>query len=494
MFLSHLPALQVVLPLIAAPICLVLHHARLAWAWAMLISWSAFGIALSLLNRVLSEGVISYHIGKWAPPWGIEYRLDEASVFMLVLVTTIGVVVTTFAKESVEKEIVKEKIHLFYTCYLLCFAGLLGMSITGDVFNIFVFLEISSLSAYALISMSDDRRALTASFRYLVMGTVGATFYIIGVGLIYMATGSLNIADLAVKLPAVADTQTVRAALAFLIVGLSLKLALFPLHSWLPNAYAYAPSAVSAFIAATATKVAVYVMLRVIFTIFGVSYVFGTMNLGPAILSLAIMGMFAASAMAISQKNVKRLLAYSSIAQIGYIMLGISFATVTGLSGGIVHLFNHALIKCCLFMVMGCVFFRINSTDIKDMAGLGKRMPFTMAAFVIGGLSLIGVPSTVGFISKWYLMQAAFEAGSWVIAIMIPLSSLLAVVYIWRVVEVAYFSPSPDGETAIKEAPVSMQIPIWVMVAGIFYFGINAEFTLDVARRAAESLLGGIVL
>jgi multicomponent Na+:H+ antiporter subunit D len=488
---AHLPALQVVVPLISAPLCLVLRRPRAAWAVALAVSWFALAVALSLLVEVLVGGPISYPIGDWAAPWGIEYRVDRVSALVLVIVTAIGAVLMPFARTSVAHEIASDRAYLFYTMYLLCLTGLLGIAITGDVFNLFVFLEISSLSSYVLISIGQDRRALSAAYNYLVMGTVGATFYVIGVGMLYMMTGTLNMADLATRLPAVADTRTILMALAFLTVGLSLKLALFPLHMWLPNAYTHAPSVVTAFLAATATKVAVYALIRIYFTVFGEVDLFESTPMGPILMLLALTGMFTASAVAIFQNNLKRMLAYSSIAQIGYMVLGLSFTSVTGLAGGIIHLFNHALMKNALFLALGCVVLRIGTVHIDGFQGLGRRMPLTMAAFVVGGLSLIGVPLTVGFISKWYLVQAALEKGCWLIAVLIVMSSLLAVIYVWRVVEVAYFRPVPEGAAAVEEAPLSMLLPTWIMAGASIYFGIDATGTLEVARGAAEFLVGG---
>ena len=492
MIAGQLPVLQVVLPLLAAPLCLILRRPGLAWAIATGITWVLLAIALALLGRVLETGTIHYLLGDWAAPWGIEYRIDTVSAFILVLVTTIGSVVMPYARASIEAEIPEPRIYLFYCLYLLNLAGLLGIAITGDVFNLFVFLEISSLSSYVLISLGKDRRALTAAYRYLVMGTIGATFYIIGVGMMYMMTGTLNMADLATIIPAVADTRTIMAALAFLTVGISLKLALFPLHMWLPNAYTYAPSAVTVFLAATGTKVAVYALIRILFTVFGGVDVFAIGGVQEVLIVLASTAMLGGSAVAIYQTDIKRMLAYSSVAQIGYIVLGISLASVIGLTGGIVHLFNHALMKAALFMAMGCIFIRIGSTSITDMEGIAKRMPLTMAAFVAGGLSLIGVPLTVGFVSKWYLIQAVLEKGWWPLVVVILVSSLFAVIYVWRVIEVAYFRPPPKGEQDVSEAPLSMLVPLGVMIAATYYFGIDATRTLDVATGAAETLLRGI--
>jgi multicomponent Na+:H+ antiporter subunit D len=488
---AHLPILQIIIPLMAAPLCVVFRHRDIAWAIALLVSLVSMVISGFILDEVLTQGVISYFMGDWPAPWGIEFRIDAVNAYILLIVSAIGAIVALYGRHSINKEIPRDQIYLFYTAYLLCLTGLLGMTATGDAFNLFVFLEVSSLSTYTLVSFGKDRRALTASYQYLIMGTLGATFYVIGLGLLYMMTGTLNIVDLHDKLSNMdGSIRTMQAALAFLTVGLSLKLALFPLHLWLPNAYTYAPSTVTAFLAATATKVAVYVMLRIFFTIFGVD-IFEETGLAPAIMTLAIAGMFVASTVAIFQNNMKRLLAYSSVAQIGYIMLGISFLNVTGVSAGIVHLFNHAMMKCAAFLAMGCFMYRIGSVRLEDLHGIGKKMPWTMAAFVVSGLSLIGVPLTVGFVSKWYLISAALEAEMMPIAALILLSSLLAVIYVWRFVEVAYFKAPKDGNVQFKEAPLSMLIPLWIMASASIYFGIDTDMTLGVANLAAEMLVGG---
>ena len=371
---------------------------------------------------------------------------------------------------------------------------MLGVTITGDAFNLFVFLEISSLSTYILVALGSgqDRRALMAAYTYLVMGTIGATFYVIGVGLIYMMTGTLNLADIADRIVELEGNRTIHVAFAFIVVGVGLKLAMFPLHTWLPNAYAFAPSAVTVFLASTATKVAVYVLLRYIFTIFGPEFGIGAVTLSHLFLPLALLAMFVASTVAIYQVNLKRMLAYSSVAQVGYMLLGISMASVTGLSAALLHLFNHALIKGALFMALGCVMLRCGAVSLDAVRGLGRQMPWTMGAFAAGGLSLIGVPLTVGFISKWYLVQAAFERGWWPVALLVVASSLLAVIYVWRVIEAAYFQAAPEGRE-VEEAPLSMLVPLWVLVAANLFFGISADATASVATRAAEALmrLGG---
>ncbi len=487
---ENLPILQVIVPLLAAPVCLLLRNGTLAWAVATAVGWFCLYAALTLLGSLPEGGMIRYDLGGWEPPWGIEYLVDRLDAYVLVIVAAIGALVLTYARASVAREIRRSQHAAFYAALLLCFAGLLGIVITGDAFNLFVFLEISSLSSYALISLGRDRRALTASYQYLIMGTLGATFILIGVGLLYMLTGTLNMLDLAARLPELQGNRTAIAAAAFLVVGICLKIALFPLHLWLPNAYAYAPSVVTAFLAGTATKVAVYVLLRFLFTVFG----FGDpLNewVGTLLIALALAGVLVASLVAIFQADVKRIFAYSSVAQIGYIMLGIGFASVTGLTAALVHLFNHALMKAALFLALGAVVYRVGGARLVDLKGLGRCMPLTMAALVVGGLSLIGVPLTAGFISKWYLVLAALESGWWPIAVLVLFGSLLAVIYVWRVVEVVYMQPRPEGAARVAEAPWHLLLPTWALVVANVWFGVDTELTVGTASAIAEGLLGG---
>lgn len=488
---EHLPVLAVLLPLLTAPLCVLFNHPRVAWLFALAAAWSSFVAAIVLLFNVGHDGAMSYPLGGWAPPWGIELRVDLMAAFVLLIVTAIAAAVFTFARASVQREIDDQHIARFYAAMLLVLAGQAGIIVTGDAFNVFVFLEISSLASYAVISMGRDRRALNAAFQYLVMGTIGATFILIGIGFLYMMTGTLNMLDLAARLPEVADTRTVRAGFAFLTVGIGLKLALFPLHLWMPNAYAYAPSVISAFLSATATKVAVYLLLRFLLEIFGIEFSLRTMPLDLILITLGLLGILSASLVAIYQRNVKRMLAYSSVAQVGYMVLGIGLASHTGITAALLHLFNHALMKGALFLALGAVMYRIGSVLIDDLAGLGKRMPWTMAALVIGGISLIGVPPTIGFVSKWYLVLATLEQGLWPLAILILIGSVLALVYVWKLIETIYLGTAPANANTRTEAPLSMLLPTWALVLANLYFGIDTEISVGVAAQSADLLIGG---
>lgn len=487
MMQDHLSLLLVVIPLVAAPIIAVLPRGRLPWAAALIVTTICAVLAGMQLWAVVHDGSISYELGGWAPPWGIEYRIDAVNAFVALIVSGIAAITLPYALLSAEKEIPEHQIPLFYSAFLLCFAGLLGITQTGDIFNVFVFLEISSLSSYALISLGHKRQALTSAYQYLIMGTLGATFFLIGVGLLYSQTGTLNMTDLAKLLPEVLELKTIHTGFTFILIGIALKLALFPLHLWLPNAYTYAPTVITVFLAATATKVAVYVMLRILFSVFPNGFVSATPT-GDLFILSAITGIIVTSVYAIYQVDVKRLLAYSSVAQIGYMALGIGFASTMGVMATVIHLFNHALMKGALFMAVGAIIYRIGACRMDNIHGLGRQMPWTFAAIVIGGLSLIGVPGTAGFISKWYLVLAALEQEAWISAAVILIGSLLAVVYMGKVIEALYFKPATETNLSVKEAPILLLVPTWALVFANIYFGLNPELTVGVAERAVQVL------
>jgi multicomponent Na+:H+ antiporter subunit D len=492
---AHLPILQVLVPLMAAMLTGFCRRGSTAWAIALGVGWVSLGIAGWMLWKVITTGQsISYLLGGWAAPWGIEYRVDVLNAFVLMLVTAVGAVIMPFARKSVASEIDSHQQAWFYTMYLLCLAGLLGIAVTGDAFNVFVFLEISSLSTYVIIALGRHRRALLASYQYLIVGTIGATFYVIGVGLIYLVTGTLNLADIAARLGAASAEfpRPVLAALAFLTVGICLKLALFPLHLWLPNAYAYAPSVATAFLAGTATKVAVYLLIRLFYSVFGTAIDFRALPVAEVLMVLSAAAMLLASLSAVFESNAKRMLAYSSVAQIGYITLGVSLGTKAGLTGGIVHLFNHAMMKATLFLAMGAVYYRIGSVQVGDLAGLGRKMPWTMAAFGLAGLGIMGIPGTAGFISKWYLALGALEKGYWPLVFLIVATSMIALVYIGAVLEGAYFREPSTAAANAREPPLSMLIPLLILAGGTIYFGIDTRLSAGIAAEAAAMLVGGL--
>ena len=490
---DHLPALQVVAPLIFAPLLVLLQPRGLAWAAATLVSLYAFVNAAMLAVGTLAGQTYTYKMGNWEPPFGIVLQVDALAALLLLIISGASVVALLAAQRSIDAQIEEERQPLFYAAWLLALAGLSGIVITADAFNVFVFMEISALASYVLIAGGPDRRALPSVFKYLIMGTIGATFYLIGVGLIYLMTGTLNMADMAARLPEVADQKPVLAAVGFITVGLALKAAVFPMHVWLPNAYTYAPHMVTVFLAACSTKVQLYVLFRLDFIVFQPSLSDHSLHFSNFLMPLSIMAILVGSGVAIFEQNLKRLFAYSSVAQIGYIVLGASLVTQTGLTASLVHMFNHALAKGALFLVAAGLAAHFAGLRLSDLSGAAKRMPWTMAAFVVAAFSLIGIPGTAGFVSKWYLLSAVIDKGGFgiALAVIIVISSLMAVIYIWRIVEATYFGEPNDDTIVVREAPTVLLAVTWVAALANVYFGLQPHIPAALAEAAAKTLLGG---
>ena len=488
---DHLPALQVVIPLICAPLCVMLRPGRAPQAVAALGALACLGIAVLLLLETLTQGARAYALGGWAAPWGIEYRVDLLCAFVLVIVTVVAAAVFPLTRASIEREVDAGRRHLFYAVLMLCLAGMTGIVITGDLFNLFVFLEIASLSSYVLVAFGSGGSAKLAALRYLVAGTVGATFVLIGIGLLYATTGTLNMADVAARLPEVGERAAVKSAFAFLVIGIALKMALFPLHAWLPGAYGSAPSVVGAFLAGSSTKVAVYALIRVVFGVFGADYAFARLSVDWVLLPCAALGVIVGGVAALYQNDVRRMFAWSSVAQVAYMALGAALASAAGVSAALVHMMNHALMKSAIFLALGGIVFRSGALSVDSLAGIGRRMPLTLAGLVVASLGLVGVPGTAGFISKWYLLQAALERGVWLLVVVIVSGSLLTVLYTGRIVEAAWLREPPSGALPAPrvEAPLGVLIALWLLVGASLWLGIDTSLSAGIAERAALELL-----
>lgn len=490
---AHAPALVVAAPLIAACAAALAPGARTAWGIAVGASAFAFWMALALGVQVAEEGVVDYAMGGFEPPAGIALRVDALSAFFVLLITGMAVLTALHSGASLQAEVRRDKHPLMQAGMLVCVAGLSGLALTGDVFNAFVFLEISSIGVYAMIAIGGarDRRALPAAFNYLILGTIGATLYLIGVGFLYAAAGTLNMADLAVRLPTLEGSPVVGAGVAFIGVGLAIKAAMFPLHLWLPAAYAHAPTMMSVFLSATATKTALYLLVRILTSVAEVEWdAVGRMVLW-VIAPMAALGAVVCSIQAAAAGEIRRVLAYSSVAQVGYMMLGAAAGSAAALSASLFHLFNHATMKAALFMAVGAAAAGLKSQRIEDFAGAARTAPWTMTAFAIAALSLLGAPLTSGFLSKLKLFEALISGG-WVwAAAALAAASLMGVFYVGRMLEPVFFRSRPADAPAIREAPLSILAPLWVLALANVWFGVDASLPVGLADAAARAVLPG---
>lgn len=492
---SHLPILVVLIPLVTAYITPILgwRDKRICSPLAMASMALTFLASLILARSVLTDGIVSYHMGGFMPPFGIELVVDYFGAYMCIVISFVTLMATIYSRDYIAKELHESKTSSYYTLLMLMTGGMMGASVTGDLFNLFVFFEILSISSYALVAITGKKVAILASYKYLLLGAIGSSFMLIAIAYLYISTGTLNMADLSTRLPGVysvwSSSWTLLVALSLFIVGFSIKAALFPLHTWLPDAHSMAPSSISAVLSGLVIKVGALAIIRVLFNVFQPEFVIETMPVTSIISWMAAAAIIVGSLFAISQTDLKRMLAYSSVAQIGYVMLGVGIANQIGLSGGILHIINHAFMKGCLFLCAGAIIYKTGLRNIRDFGGLGSRMPITMAAFTLAALSMVGIPPTCGFISKWYLALGAWYSGAWLFIIVILLSSLMNAIYYLRVVNIAYFGVS-RGKIRMDDAPIMMLIPIVILAMGCLILGVGAKLPLTLVTPAAKALLG----
>ncbi len=476
---QHYPVLLVTVPLLSAFIISGLSWVKksLCFPMAFLALGTSVFCAIGLLFRVLDLGLIEYHLGGWMPPWGIAYRVDLLNALVLVAVSSVALLNLFATYKTVQRDL-PEKKGIFYALYVLFVTGLMGITVTGDVFNLYVLLEIASLTAYALIGLGNPDRAPLASLNYVFIGTIGACFYLLGIGYLYIMTGSLNMADIASLLPPIYHSKAVLVAFIFCMVGVCIKMAFFPLHAWLPNAYTFAPDPASSVIAPLMTKVMVYVMIRLIFSVFLPDFSFHVLHIDHAIVWLACLAIVMGSLLALAQTNLKRMLTYIIVSEIGYMVGGVWLGNRLGMSGAILHILNDAIMTLCLFLAVGNIAYKLQRVDFQHLKGLFRKMPVTMAAFVTGALSVIGVPPTCGFFSKWYLISGAIHAGQYGFMGALLFSSLVNVVLFFRVIEIAYFEPmnthhgAVSGKGVMEEAPLSMLVPLLIVAVSLLVVGI----------------------
>jgi multicomponent Na+:H+ antiporter subunit D len=422
--------------------------------------------------------------------------VDYLNVLVLVLVAVVGFVNLIAARPTVERDF-PEKAGPFYTLYVLFVTGLLGMVVTGDAFNLYVLLEIAAITGYALIAMGKGRAPFSA-LNYIFMGTIGACFYLLGVGYLYIVTGSLNMMDIAGLLPPLFESKVVTVAFVIVMVGIWLKMGFFPLHTWLPNAYTHAPSPVSSLVAPLMTKVMVYVMIRMVVTVFTVDYVFKVLGFNNAVVWLAVIAIVAGSLLALAENNVKRMLTFVVVAEVGYMVGGFWLGNQAGFTGSVLHIVNDALMTLCLFLAVGSIAHVKQSSRLESMSGLFQTMPWTMAALVVGALAIIGVPPTCGFFSKWYLLLGAVQSGHYGFLAALIFSSLVSVILFFRIFEISYFEPigtshgaghHEDGP-AVREAPLFMLIPLWITALSLVVVGLcTGEIVGRVITHAVPAML-----
>ena len=482
---QHFPVLIVLLPLSAAllsPFFSYFHKQSGKWV-AIASLFGAFLCSAGLLMQTVADGgqTIHYWMGNWAPPLGIEFVVDPVNAIIVTMITFLAAMTAVFSTPYLKKS---NWLYMggYYTLLALLCVGLSGMTLTGDVFNLYVYLEIASLSGYGLIALGGNKGTL-AAFRYLLIGTIAASLYLLAIGFLYSMTGSLNMADLSVLLQDKMDSPLIIMTVALFIAAFGIKAALFPFHGWQPDAYTFSHPGAAPLISGAMSKVPAYAMLRFFFYLFGAQHLFVQHGL-TVIGILGAMGIILGSVMAIAQDDFRRMLAYSSVAQIGYIAVGLAIGSVYGLIGAILHIVNHAFMKGSLFMVIGGIQYRFGEFRISQLGQIHKKMPLTVVTLCIAALGMIGIPPTGGFFSKWYIMLGAMSTEQYIYVAVLVISSLLNAVYFFRVMENVFVNPAPalkeiNPPSGKLELPLQMLIPIVVMGIGILVLGFCNASIVD---------------
>jgi multicomponent Na+:H+ antiporter subunit D len=485
--LQHLPVLMIALPILFAPIIAILPTRKrdLCWLLAYGVCGLIFLWSCYLMLQVSSVGEVTYYMGNWPPPFGIEYKAGLLNSFMLVLISGMAFLTMIFAMRSVDAEIGKPRIPAFYACFLMLVSGLMGMVITNDIFNIYVFLEISSITAYALVALGKSKQALIAAFNYLVVGTIGGVFFLFGVGLLYSQTGTLNFSDNARILASIVTNKVIVASLVFMLMGLMIKAALFPLSFWLPNAYAQAPTVVSSFLSSTATKVAIYLVIRIIYELFGNVISFEILHLDRIILTLAMAGIIFGSITACLQNELRRMFAYSSVAGVGYIFLALFSDNSDAFVAALLLILTHSLAKAGLFMFAGICSDEYGSTKISKLEGMGKKYPAIAVSVVILGASMIGLPLVGGFISKWYLLGGLIDNEAYFSLSVIAVGTICAVIYMWKIIEVIYFHSASETTPRKNHA----EFPLTILAFFTFLIGVYPMPLISYFSKIAQEFI-----
>ncbi len=436
-------------------------------------------VALSILPHVLKQSII-VKIAGFAPPFGINLVAGPVGMLLATLIALTGLLVAIYALKYIS-EGAQQKYHILY---LLLLTGATGVVLTGDIFNLFVFFEILCISSYALVAYLGNRAGIESAAKYLIQGSIGSSLLLVGIGLLYGQFGTLNMADLAQQIISSSD-PSVFVPMVLMVTGLGIEAAIFPLNAWLPDAHSSAPSSISAILSGIAIEVGLYAVIRILFTIFDVS------NFFMFFVFLGVLTILIGEMSAFSQKNIKRMLAYSSIGQIGLIIFAFSISSQFGVTGGLFQMISHTLGKALLFLSAGYMIYRTGSMEISSFEGIGKKMPLTALFFTIGTLSIIGLPPFVGFSSKFLIVKAALAKGELLFIIlvgMVLLGTVIEGTYFFRVIQKMYFK---DGNKEIikEESPVTGLIPMFIFSVLIVFIGIYPDFIIKFLNPAASELL-----
>lgn len=494
--MNHIPVLVILFPLCGALLCPLLgrlapNAGKRIVICALLASAVCSGV--QLVQVVCGGTALHYRFGGWKPPYGIEFVIDGINAPILLLVAVISFLTALYSSPFEEtKTHAPLRVHVYYTTLSFLSIGLLGMASTGDAFNLYVFMEITALAGYGLIAAGEGKGPI-AAFRYLLTGTVGASMYLLGVGFLYAATGTLNMADLTLRLTGRMESPLVILAMGCMIVGFGIKMALFPFHGWQPAAHSYAHEGADPMIAGIMIKIPAYAMIRFFYGVFkeqGQAMEYFLLFLSV----LAVCGVLYGSLKALRYDVYNKILAYSSIGQVGYIAMGIALGNYYGLIGALLHIISHAFMKSGLFYTSGALKYKFGIHNTPALGQVYREMPVTGATMTVCALSMIGLPPFAGFFSKWYLALGAIQKGQYLFVAALILSSLLSAIYFFRLLEHLFMDPKKDLRDKYPQGELPWQMLMPILAAGLAIVGLGLFHTGIVRGVLGKALMEVMIL
>lgn len=489
---ANLPVFFIITPLFAA-FLLPTFARRMRWVEGVVILVETIlfvGAGYMAAILLAQKGIpIIYSMGGWQAPWGIELKVDSLGAFFLLVTAAVSLPVALFARGNLAEEVgSKERVTRFYVLYLLLVGALTGMAMTNDLFNVYVLVEVATLSSCALVSARNHPSAADSAFKYLILATLGSALVLGGIGFLYIITGHLNMGFASQELAGIwqHNPHVVWLAVSFLLVGFGVKSALFPLHVWLPDAHSTAPTPASAILSGLAVKGYLICLFKILYNVFG-NTILQNFAIHRILVLAGTVAIIAGSVSALVQDHLKPRLAFSTVAQIGYIFLGLGLTNQKGLAGTLFYLGSHAVIKSTLFLAAGAMISATGRKDIRGFAGIGRKMPITMAAFTVASLGLVGIPLFSGFVGKWNLLLGSFEAGSIFSGIVIIIGSVLCAAYLFPIIRLAYFEPTPKKNW--QDPGMPQKIALILLALAVIIIGVVPGPLLELASRAATQLL-----
>lgn len=487
---KNFPVVIILVLFIGAFVMPLLKKKTYAKAFSLITMGISSVLSLITLTYVSRYGSFLYRVGHWNSPWGIELNIGVIEAIMSLLFTFVAFLISWYSTYTIEKEIKENKISFYYTLINVLVGALLGIVYTNDLFNAFVFIEISTIAACGIIVIKDKKENIKATLKYLILSSVGSGLVLMGIAFIYSITGNLNMTFVNKELIGtfMSYKNSILIALGLFTIGLGVKSAMYPLHVWLPDAHSNAPASSSAILSALVLKAYVILYMKILYRMFGFEIINEFKVLLFMVLVLGSLGMIMGSVSAILQKEIKRVVAYSSVAQMGYIFFGIGLGNTLGLVAAIFHMLNHAFIKSALFLAVGSMIDKTGEKKLAGLKGIGKEMPITLGIFTVGALSMVGIPILPGFISKFNFAIASIQGGKSVFVVVILISSLLNALYYFPIVINGYFGEENlEGKSfKSKEKSLKELMPIIILIIGALYLGISSNKIIDIISKGLE--------